>query len=308
MAGKSYFQSIGGNLIVRSATASTDIEFMGGGSIAQMTLKSTGNLLIGSTTDDTLNVLQVTGDTALTGNLVISGTAKRITGLMDGTPRGNRLYFQTSTTNGNTNFGIIPNGTAVQAVQNIYNSSSDQDNCGLFQLLINSTNSILTSTYTGTGTALPLIIRVGAVAIAMTIDTSNNVEFGAAVSFGSRTGQLINLYSTSYGIGVQSGTLYQRTSGGYAWHKGGVHSDTANDPGSGGTCLMKLDSSGNLDALASFKVNATQVVGARKTGWTAMTGTATRTAIPSDTPTNQQLGRCLKALIDDLITHGLLGA
>lgn len=64
---------------------------------------------------------------------------------------------------------------------------------------------------------------------------------GTGMSFGSLTDQLIDLYSTTYAIGIQSGTLYFRTGGGYAFHKGGVHSDTLNDPGTGGTSVLYFD-------------------------------------------------------------------
>lgn len=72
-----------------------------------------------------------------------------------------------------------------------------------------------------------------------------------ALLFGSATRQMINLFSTTYGIGVQSGTQYFRTNGGFSWFKGGVHNNTANSPGSGGTRLMRLDSSGNLYTLGT---------------------------------------------------------
>ena len=72
-----------------------------------------------------------------------------------------------------------------------------------------------------------------------------------ALLFGSATRQMINLFSTTYGIGVQSGTQYFRTNGGFALFKGGVHNNTANSPGSGGTRLMRLDASGNLYTLGT---------------------------------------------------------
>ena len=42
--------------------------------------------------------------------------------------------------------------------------------------------------------------------------------------------------------------MYFRTDGpgGFAWYAGGTHSDTTDNPGTGGTELMKLESSGNL--------------------------------------------------------------
>jgi hypothetical protein len=57
----------------------------------------------------------------------------------------------------------------------------------------------------------------------------------------------------------------------------------------------------------SFKVGTNNVVGSRKTGWDAPTGTATRTTFATSTVTTAQLAERLKALIDDLTSHGLIG-
>jgi len=57
-----------------------------------------------------------------------------------------------------------------------------------------------------------------------------------------------------------------------------------------------------------LKVGANQVVSARKTGWGAPAGTPTRTAFDTTTVTLPQLAERLKALIDDLALHGLIGA
>jgi len=51
----------------------------------------------------------------------------------------------------------------------------------------------------------------------------------------------------------------------------------------------------------------TQVLTTRRTGWGAPTGTATRTAFATGSVTLEQLAERLKALIDDLTTHGLIG-
>ena len=61
-----------------------------------------------------------------------------------------------------------------------------------------------------------------------------------SLSFGSRNGQLLNLYSTNHGIGAQSNTLYFRTGQNFAWYKGGSHNDTALNAGTNGTALMTL--------------------------------------------------------------------
>lgn len=46
------------------------------------------------------------------------------------------------------------------------------------------------------------------------------------------------------GIGTQPGTLYQRSSGTFAWYLGGKHDDTAGEPGDGGATAMSLDEDG----------------------------------------------------------------
>jgi hypothetical protein len=57
----------------------------------------------------------------------------------------------------------------------------------------------------------------------------------------------------------------------------------------------------------SYRVGANQVVGDRLTGWGAPTGTATRSAFATGTVTTAQLAERVKALIEDLTSHGLIG-
>jgi hypothetical protein len=61
-------------------------------------------------------------------------------------------------------------------------------------------------------------------------------------------------------------------------------------------------------ALGTGATTALKVVGLRQTGWAAATGTATRTTFATGTVTTAQLAERVKALIDDLMTHGLIGA
>jgi hypothetical protein len=75
---------------------------------------------------------------------------------------------------------------------------------------------------------------------------------------------------------------------------------------SGANNRVSLD----VSATPCLRINATQVVGTRKTGWATMTGTPTRTAFDTATVTLPQLAERVKALIDDLHAtagHGLLG-
>jgi hypothetical protein len=60
---------------------------------------------------------------------------------------------------------------------------------------------------------------------------------------------MLNLFGTSYGIGVQSSSLYFRCDNaagtdGFIWFKGGVHDSGYAQPGAGGTELMHLVAGG----------------------------------------------------------------
>jgi hypothetical protein len=81
----------------------------------------------------------------------------------------------------------------------------------------------------------------------------------------------------------------------------------------------------SLSAGVALRVNAVQVVSARRTGWGVPSGTAARAAFAtfaapavSSAPTQsevqaigdhvQVLSERLKAMVDDLTAHGLIGA
>ena len=66
-----------------------------------------------------------------------------------------------------------------------------------------------------------------------------------SLNFGNQTRQMINLWGTEYGIGVQSDATYFRTGNEFMWYRGGSHSDTFGDSG-GGDQIMRLGSTGNL--------------------------------------------------------------
>ena len=113
--------------------------------------------------------------------------------------------------------------------------------------------------FTSTGPRQFLVRAQGGMAIntntptvgaALTV-TGGNVSIpAAALDFGATTRQMINLWGgpTAYGIGVQDGRQYFRVpnTGGFNWFVGGVHSNTNDNPGAGGTWRMHLGSVGNL--------------------------------------------------------------
>lgn len=73
--------------------------------------------------------------------------------------------------------------------------------------------------------------------------------------------------------------------------------------------IARINGSGlTIAAGKTMSVGASQVVTARQTGWTAATGAATRTTFATGSVTLSDLAERVKALLDDLITHGLVGA
>jgi len=78
---------------------------------------------------------------------------------------------------------------------------------------------------------------------------AGNETVAGTLSFGSATRQMINLWGTSYGIGVQASTQYFRTGTGFAWYGGGVHNNGQYNAG-GGVTLATLDGT-------NFNVNST---------------------------------------------------
>jgi len=74
--------------------------------------------------------------------------------------------------------------------------------------------------------------------------------------FGAQVRQMVDLWDSAdkpgkapYGVGVQSGTLYQRTGNQFCWFRGGEHDDGASQPGTGGFLQMRLDDVGRLHLL-----------------------------------------------------------
>lgn len=61
-----------------------------------------------------------------------------------------------------------------------------------------------------------------------------------ALSFGSTSRQMLNLFSTTYALGVQTNTAYVRTGSRFSVFQNGAHSGTENAPGTGGTVIFTV--------------------------------------------------------------------
>ena len=218
---------------------------------AQAALNGTGLVRMSGTTVSYDNATYATQSyvTTAVANLVNSAPSTLDTLNELATALGNDANFATTITtsigtkqaqlNG-TGFVKI-SGTTISYDNSIYLTSITSGNVttALGYTPYNSTNpSGYISSYTETDTLATVTAR-GAT-------TSTNLSFTGNLLFGSSTRQMISLWGSVYGIGVQSGTQYYRADDNFAWFRDGVHSDTAFDPGSGGALVMKLDGSSNL--------------------------------------------------------------
>lgn len=91
------------------------------------------------------------------------------------------------------------------------------------------------------------------------LNVRNSANVGGSLGFGSSTRQMLNLWGTVYGLGVQVNTFYHRSDGGFAWFQKGVHNNNQNNPGTGGTNLMLLDFAGHLQVNAGVTVDLPSV-------------------------------------------------
>lgn len=101
----------------------------------------------------------------------------------------------------------------------------------------------------------------------VTVNNDGNVTVADpyTLNFGATTRQMLNLYSTTYGLGVQGNTQYFRSDSNFAWYIDGTHSNTELDPGSGGTAAMVLHD-GNLGIGTTSPDNRVTVQAASTTG------------------------------------------
>ena len=126
------------------------------------------------------------------GDIVLSGSGKRITGDFSNATTANRLMFQSSTVNGNSGVSVLPNGTGTTTSWNAYNSS-DPTNASTATLSVNATQVTLLAGKTGTGTYLPLALNVGGADVATYSE--------AAATLGNMTANVSRNSPLTYYIG-----------------------------------------------------------------------------------------------------------
>jgi len=144
--------------------------------VTSLALAQAGVPADGSVTSVKLGAnLTITGNTTFDG---FSGAPARIRGDFSNATIASRAAFQSSTTNGNTVVGALPNGTGSVTSFQTFNNS-DPTNAAAIGIVATSTDMRLSSFITGTGTYLPMTFLTGG-SERMRIDTSGNVGIGTS--------------------------------------------------------------------------------------------------------------------------------
>jgi hypothetical protein len=194
--------------------------------------------------------LSVGGALSLTGKFTGSGDGKFENGLSIGANLSvsGRINVQK---------GVIQKGgDTIIGTEDLGLYSPDE---GYWIRLVTKNSPIRFFTDGGAGTTAELSVEKGAVNLVT-----------SSLNFGEKTRQMINLWKTSYAIGVQGSTHYSRSDKNFVWYKGGTHVDGELDPG-GGTAQMILRGDGNL-GVGTSNLNARLSVVAA--GAYEVTGTA----------------------------------
>ena len=160
---------------------------------------------------------------SLSGNLAFTGTGNRITGDFTNGTLANRVMFQTSTGNSNTNIYALPNGTGAASGW-VAANAADPTNASWIRILTNSVSyTTVESGRSGTGTFLPMTLQTGG-SERMRLDTAGIVTmsaYGAGAATFSAAGVISSVSDETWkikdGVPVDADSMLKKLKPGY-WY------------------------------------------------------------------------------------------
>ncbi len=138
--------SLGAKSVVRSDGSGLAAGDIVSGAVIQVVYDGTNFQIISDSTSKYANNMSISG------NLNFTGTGNKIKGDFSNATLASRVAFQSSTTNGATYVGIIPNGTSVQSSVLLFGNSSTAANSPYTILAQIGGNTQLEAGRFGTGT------------------------------------------------------------------------------------------------------------------------------------------------------------
>lgn len=208
----------------------------------------------------------------VTGDIVINSAGATIQGDFSNATIANRNAFKSSTTNGNTVVGALPNGTATGSSYQVYNNATPT-NASLGSFEASSTLVTLASSIRGSGTYLPLSININGSETARFL-TTGAVSFGSSGTAYGTSGQVLTSGGSSASPTWTTLTSSQWvTSGLNIYYTTGAVIDTRINPRS----LAAASTTGTVTPASNTYDQVNYL----------LTGTVTF-AVPSGTPVNGQ--------------------
>lgn len=230
--------------------------------------------------------ISASGTISAAANLAFSGTGNRITGDFSNATVANRVMFQTSTVNGASILGVIPNGTGTTTGL-VLGNAADPTNWSYLALNGTATDARVTSGISGTGSYLPMTFYTGG-SERVRIDTFGTTNAGGYTGFGAATDcGIVTNNGISIGVNagasncslhwnqVFSGGVFKAVSAGYTsnilftgtsgmWALYGSNASVAAGGTVTQTARLTVDVSGNVTAAANVTAYSDERL---KTNW-----------------------------------------